>query len=150
MREVETEVLEALRAYVVAYQDSTHDFVRHLGLPVTDGTALGEILYAEQVGAPLSPTALSHRIALTSGATNALLNRLEARGLVIRTREHDDRRVVTLRPTDLARRAGEEFFGGSADDLRASLAAHSDSELGAVRDFLRRHAAILPRAQRRP
>lgn len=145
MRGIENEVLEALRDYVVAYQDSSHDFVRHMGLPVTDGTALGEILYAEQVGAPLSPTALGRRIALTSGATNALVNRLEQRGLVVRSREHEARRVVTLRPSDVARREGGRFFGAAGDHLRSSLASYAESDLVVVRDFLQRHAGILPR-----
>lgn len=143
--DVRSEVLEALRAYVVAYQESSHDFVRHMGLPVSDGLALGELLYAEQMGTPLSPSGLARRIAMTSGATNALVNRLEGHGLVERSREHDDRRVVTLRPTDLARTRGREFFGRAGDALVASLASYDEPDLVVVRDFLLRHAAVLPR-----
>lgn len=147
MRELEAEVLEALRSYVVAYQDASHDFVRHMGLPTTDGLALGEILYAEQWAEPLTPTVLGRRIALTSGAVNALLNRLERGGHVVRSREHDDGRIVTLRATASARARAEEFYAESGRLLGESISSHPDAELVLVRDFLRQYAAILPRAR---
>lgn len=147
--EIRAEVLEALRAYVVAYQDSGHDLARHMGLPITDGLALGEVLWAEYNGAPLTPTGLAHRTALTSGATNALINRLEGRGLVERSREHDDRRIVTLRATDAARARAEEFNGAAAVRLEEALAEQADDDLVVVRDFLRRFAAVLPRSSER-
>jgi DNA-binding MarR family transcriptional regulator len=146
--ELGTEVLEALRGYVVAFQESGHDLAHHLGLPVTDGLALGAVLYAERVGTPLSPTGLGRRLAMTSGATTALVNRLEARGMVQRSREHEDRRVVTLRPTDEARARAEEFTGRASDVLVEAIAARSEHDLVVVRDFLREFTAILPRADR--
>lgn len=58
-----------------------------------------EILAAEERGLPLTPARLAERIALTTGATSTLLNRLETSGHIVRTREHSDRRVVTLHVT---------------------------------------------------
>ncbi|WP_211348865.1 MarR family winged helix-turn-helix transcriptional regulator [Nocardioides litoris] len=147
MDELGAEVLEALRGYVVAYQDSSRDLAHHMGLPVPDGVGLGEVLYAEQRGAPLSPTALSHRIALTSGATNALVNRLETRGLVTRSREHEDRRIVSLRATAVARSRAEQFFGPSRAHLAQTLDGYERDRLVIVRDALRELAAVLPRAR---
>ncbi|GAA1749776.1 MarR family winged helix-turn-helix transcriptional regulator [Aeromicrobium alkaliterrae] len=145
MDALRAEVLESLRRYVDSYQASVIEFARHMGLPLTDGNALGEVLWAERAGAPLSPSALASRIAITSGATNALVNRLEAKGLVARSREHDDRRVVTLRATEAARATAEPFLSESAGRLTASLATYDDADLVLVRDFIDRFAAVLPR-----
>lgn len=143
--QVQTQVLEALRGYAVAYQESSLHFARAVGLPTTDGVALGEIVYAEITGAPLSPVGLSRRTGLTSGAVNALVNRLEGHGLVTRSREHDDRRIVSLRPTAEAHERTRAYHGTRAEELQHALASYDDAELAWVRDFLLRFAAILPR-----
>lgn len=134
MTEAAARMLESLRAYVGAYQASTHDLARWMELPVTDGTAFGEVLWAETAGAPLSPARLSERVGLTSGATNALVNRLERRGLVVRSRESDDRRVVTLRTTPAARERVEAFTAPALARLHQALASHDDATLAAVAD----------------
>lgn len=61
---------------------------------------------AEQRGEPLSPDRLSERVSLSSGATTTLITRRERAHHVVRTREHSDRRVVTLHAAELA---GEYF-----------------------------------------
>ena len=103
------EVLEALRRYVEGYQESIAEFARWMGIPMTDATALGEIMWAESGGRPLSPSTLAGRLKITTGATNAVINRLEAKSLVARSREHTDRRAVTLRATPSARRSCESL-----------------------------------------
>ncbi|MCH1868180.1 MarR family winged helix-turn-helix transcriptional regulator [Nocardioides sp. CFH 31398] len=140
------EVLEALRGYAVAYQESTLHFARSVGLPTTDGVALGEVVYADLTGAPLSPAGLSRRTGLTSGAVNALVNLLAQHGLLTRTREHDDRRIVSLRPTAEALERAQAYYGTRAEELQDALASYDHEELRRVRDFLVRFAAILPRA----
>ena len=65
--------------------------------------------------------------------------------MVARSRESDDRRVVTLRPTPAARRRAEEFTTQAGLALQALLAEHDDSVLDAVRATLDRFAAVLPR-----
>ncbi len=145
MTESAARMLEALRGYVVAYQESVHDLARWMGLPPSDGAAFGEVLWAEATGRPMSPARLSERVGLTSGATNALVNRLERDGMVARSRESSDRRVVTLRPTPAARRRAEEFTTQAGLALQALLAEHDDSVLDAVRATLDRFAAVLPR-----
>lgn len=138
------EAMEALRRYVERYEASVGHFARHAALPTTDGNALGEIVWAERAGAPLSPTALAARIGMTTGAATALLNRLEARDLVTRTREHRDRRTVTLRSTERARAAVEQFFAGPEAALAAALADYTEDQLVFVRSFVDRFAGILP------
>ncbi|WP_211315691.1 MarR family transcriptional regulator [Rathayibacter caricis] len=138
------QMLEALRWYAVSYQDSAHQLARWLDLPTTDGTALGEILWAEDEDSPLSPGRLSSRIGLTSGATNALVNRLERQGLVARSRESGDRRIVTLRATEAARERAAPFLRSSQISLEAALDEYDDRTLETVSTVLTRFAAVLP------
>lgn len=137
-------MLDALRHYAIGYQESAHRLARWMDLPNIDGTALGEIIWAEYEGSPLTPSRLSARIGLTSGAINALVNRLEGHGLVARSRENADRRIVSLRATDLARERASAFLDPSAAALEAALSEYDDETLETVGSILRRFAAILP------
>lgn len=104
-------LVEGLRAYGAEFTELGRRFATVLGVHATDAFALLEIASAEQRGTPLSPALLGRRIALSSGAMTALLNRLEEGGHITRTRERADRRIVTLRIGDHARTIAEDFFG---------------------------------------
>jgi DNA-binding MarR family transcriptional regulator len=105
------QLAESLRSYGANYREFSRRFAAWLGLHSTDAEALIEILSAEERGAPLTPARLGERIPLTSGATTALVNRLEQAGHVLRTREHTDRRFVTLRSSTHIHQLADEFFG---------------------------------------
>jgi len=137
-------VLEALRGYAVRYQESAHAFARFMRLPTSDGTALGEILWAERSGLPMTAARLRTRLGMTSGATTALVDRLQARGLVERSRESDDRRIVTLRTTDEVRARSAGFHGPAARELEVAMGEHDDATLAVVRGFLERLTEVLP------
>jgi DNA-binding MarR family transcriptional regulator len=109
---------------------------RLVGLPARDAAALSEILYAEDAGTPLSPARLGERIGLTSGATTSLINRLEAAGYVVRTREHVDRRIVTLRYNPAAEAAGRRFFTPLGHHLDAMIVQYPAEQLDAIEAFL--------------
>lgn len=103
-------VMDAMRVFSSDFSDITVQLARWLGVHTADATAFSEIIYAQESGEPLTPVKLSRKIGLTSGATTSLLNRLEDAGLIIRSREHTDRRRVTLRATpDIARAAKAVF-----------------------------------------
>ncbi|GAB3248269.1 MarR family winged helix-turn-helix transcriptional regulator [Kineosporia babensis] len=104
------DLLEGLRSYAAEFAELARHSARHLNLHTTDANALVEVLVAERGGEPLSPARLAERVALTSGATNALVNRLEKAGYVVRSREHTDRRQVSLRSTELARTRTEALY----------------------------------------
>lgn len=103
------------------YTDLTHHLARWLGVHSADAAALAEILYAEDSGRPLSPARLARRIGLSSGATSSLLNRLEKADLLIRTREHDDRRIVMLRSVPAVSVQAGHFFGPLTERVNAVL-----------------------------
>ncbi|MFF1903988.1 MarR family winged helix-turn-helix transcriptional regulator [Kitasatospora sp. NPDC058218] len=121
-------LMEGLRIYGGHYAELSRRFAAWLGLHSTDATAVLEIAAAEERGTPLSPARLSERISLSTGATTALLNRLEAAGHVTRSREHADRRVITLRSGPHIQERADEFFGPLAGRLDAAM-SHYPPEL---------------------
>ncbi|MBT2507710.1 MarR family transcriptional regulator [Streptomyces sp. ISL-98] len=129
-------LMDGLRAFGANYTEFTQRFATWLGLHSTDAAALAEILYAEDKGSPLSPARLSERISLSSGATTILLNRLEVAGHVVRTREHTDRRIVTLRSSPDIRPRAEEFFGPYAERMAAEMSQYTPAQLQQFEDFI--------------
>ncbi|WP_282797380.1 MarR family transcriptional regulator [Streptomyces sp. CC224B] len=103
-------LLEGLRIYGADYADMRRLFARWLDLHATDAAALIEVANCELREDLLTPARLSERIQLSPNATSALLNRMEQTGHILRTREHTDRRVVTLRAGEQARLLAEQFF----------------------------------------
>ncbi|MGW1295003.1 MarR family winged helix-turn-helix transcriptional regulator [Streptomyces sp. NPDC002533] len=129
-------LIDGLRGFGANYTEFTQRFAAWLGLHSTDAAALTEILYAEDQGVPLSPARLSERISLSSGATATLLNRLETAGHIVRTREHTDRRIVTLRSSPDVRPRAEEFFGPYARRMAEAMARYSPAQLQEFEDFI--------------
>lgn len=114
---------EELRSYGAAFTELGRRFAADLGVHSTDAFALLEISTAEAAGEPLSPALLGRRVALSSGAMTALLNRLEEAGYVTRTRERADRRVVTLRSSARVKELATAFFAAANARQDAVLAS---------------------------
>lgn len=129
---VADQVIDALRVFAADSADITHHLARWLGVGAGDAEAFGQVLYAQDRGTPLSPGSLSRRIGLSSGATGSLLNRLETAGLLIRSREHRDRRVVTLRITPAVKAQAVHFFQPVADRVDAMMEEHPEPLLHTV------------------
>lgn len=129
-------LMEGLRTYGANYTEFTRRFATWLGLHATDAAALAEILYAEDKGTPLSPARLSERVSLSSGATTILVNRLEAAGHVVRSREHADGRVVTLRSSPEIRPRAEEFFGPYSARMEREMARYAPEQLQQIENFV--------------
>jgi DNA-binding MarR family transcriptional regulator len=129
-------LLEQMRAYGATFTEVSRRFATWLNLHYTDAVALLEIAEAEQRGNPLSPARLSERVSLTSGATTALINRLEQAHHVVRTREHSDRRVVTLHTTEHVGELAQEYFGPLADRLDAMMTQYPPERLRQFETFI--------------
>ncbi|MEV4098339.1 MarR family winged helix-turn-helix transcriptional regulator [Streptosporangium saharense] len=129
-------LMEELRIYGGHYAELSRRFAAWLGLHSTDATAVLEIAAAEERGTPLSPARLSERVSLSTGATTALLNRLEAAGHITRTREHSDRRVVTLRGGAHIQERADEFFGPLARRLDAAMSHYPPEFLERFESFV--------------
>ncbi|SDQ07611.1 MarR family winged helix-turn-helix transcriptional regulator [Quadrisphaera sp. DSM 44207] len=129
-------VLQLLRSYTDTHVELTRHLARTLGVHVSDAVAVAEVLWAESTAEPLTPARLSERTGLTSGATATLLNRLETSGLVVRSREDADRRVVRVRLTPRARARTEEFFTPTGEQLDRVLDGYGDAVLEQVEHLL--------------
>lgn len=81
---------------------------------------------------------------LDAGSMTRLLDRLEAKQLVTRTRSVDDRRVVNLELTDAGQAAARGIPGVLCSVQNAHLAGFTDDEWQTLKGFLRR---ILATAQ---
>ncbi|WP_411119396.1 MarR family winged helix-turn-helix transcriptional regulator [Streptomyces sp. 058-1L] len=129
-------LIEGLRAYGGHFTELSRLFADWLGLHSTDAVALLEVAAAEERGTPLSPARLSERILLSPSATTALLNRLEQAGHIIRSREHTDRRVITLRSSAYVQERADEFFRPLGVRLDAVMAGHPPELLAAFETLL--------------
>ena len=92
---------------------------------------------------PLTPGDLVAHTGLTSPSVTALIDRLEARGMVRRRRDDGDRRrvIVELVPEGIAEiAAAYDRFGASLDAL---WAGYPVAELETIRGFLERATVAL-------
>jgi MarR family transcriptional regulator, organic hydroperoxide resistance regulator len=129
-------LMAEMRSYGTTFTDVSRRFASWLNLHYTDAVALLEIAEAEQRGEPLSPAGLSARVSLTSGATTALINRLERARHVVRTREHADRRVVTLHTTEHVGGLAEQYFGPLGHRLDEMMAKYPPEQLSQFESFV--------------
>ncbi|MFD0558634.1 DNA-binding MarR family transcriptional regulator [Stackebrandtia endophytica] len=130
-------LLEGLRSFGANYTEFTRRFADWLGLHPSDAAALAEILYAEDNGEPMNPSQLARRMALTSGATTNLVNRLENLGYVVRSREHSDRRIVTLRSGEGIEEPARRFFAPLSECVDSLVATYPPEQIEAFNRLLR-------------
>lgn len=116
-------------------------FARH-GLEVWEFDVLAAL---RRSGAPyeLSPGALVQQTLSTSGTMTNRVDRLAARGLVVRRRDPHDRRGVRVRLAEEGRRVVDAAMSDLLDRERDLLGDLSQGEQQAAADLLRRLLAPL-------
>jgi DNA-binding MarR family transcriptional regulator len=127
------ELIAANRAYQTAVEKMDEAFCKLAGVNRTDGRCLDVI--DQHPG--LTAGELAQAVGLSPGAVTTALDRLEARGFVTRTRDPNDRRRVTLKPTPEFSRLAWAAYGPLGEMGGPFLAELSDDELGAIIRFLR-------------
>nr|GID88484.1 hypothetical protein Ade03nite_74080 [Actinoplanes derwentensis] len=130
------ELVDLLNAYSGEAQHIGHAFASQHRLHNTDMHALLAVMQAERRGTPLTPGKLGESIGLTSGATTALIDRLERGGHLRRSRESADRRVVHLRYADAGMALALAFFTPLAPRTDAVMNDFSVGELETIEKFL--------------
>jgi DNA-binding MarR family transcriptional regulator len=138
------EFIAAVRASQTAAELLDHSVAEYLGI---DHSAYRCLDILDQEG-PMTAGRLARRARLSPGATTALLDRLEERGLARRTRDTEDRRRVLVEVTPKLRRRAVELYG-APDEATDALARYSDEELELLTDFLRRSIAYQEERMRR-
>jgi DNA-binding MarR family transcriptional regulator len=130
------ELIRLLQAYTTESARLAAEFSGRHGLHTTDLHALIAVLNADGRGTPLTAGRLGTHLGLSSGATTALVDRMERHGYVERVKDPRDRRRVVLTYGEAAARMGRAFFGPLGADMDALLAGFAPEELAAVERFL--------------
>jgi DNA-binding MarR family transcriptional regulator len=136
-------LVDLLNTYSSEAQHIGHAFANRNHLHATDMHALLAVMHAERHGSPLTPGTLGEAIGLSSGATTALIDRLEKGGHLRRSRESKDRRVVHLRYGDAGMTLAMAFFTPLRPHTDAVMDQFSVEELAAVEKFLTGMASAL-------
>ncbi|MEV0901466.1 MarR family transcriptional regulator [Actinoplanes sp. NPDC049802] len=137
------QLVDLLNTYSSEANHIGHAFAHLHRLNATDLHALLAVMHAERSGSPLTPGKLGEAIGLTSGATTALIDRLERGGHLHRTRESADRRVVHLRYADAGMALAMSFFAPLAPRTDEVMAQFGVGELQVIEKFLHGMIAAL-------
>jgi DNA-binding MarR family transcriptional regulator len=136
MTGVRDDLVRLLQSYAAEAERLSGVFAERQRMHSTDLHALLAVMQADQAGDPLTPGRLGRHLGLSSGATTAVIDRLERADHVRRARDDRDRRRVTLHYGAAAQAVGRAFFGPLGQRMDAMLAGYDAAELDAVRRFL--------------
>jgi len=129
-----SEVTQAISLAIMQWQDATQAYDEavgtKLGLNAAERHCLG-LLY----GGPQSAGAVAAATGLTPAAVTALIDRLEARGLLTRTRSLEDRRKVVIEATERTRDLSARYYGAIAQEGQKMMASFGDAELATILRF---------------
>jgi DNA-binding MarR family transcriptional regulator len=128
-------LVNAIGQTIMRWQDATEAFDDAVGQPHDLNSADRRCLSFVSQG-PRTASAIAKEIALTPAAVTALIDRLEARGLVLRRPDASDRRKVLVEATDKTRELILETYAPTARAGEALLEGYSLEELATIRRFL--------------
>ena len=106
--------VQNLRRLVLAAEHYRQSVSSAIGLGTTESQAITSLALHGELG----QSDLAHHLQLTSSASTALVDRLEAQGVAERTRHPSDRRRTIVRLTDRGRRIATESHCCLANALR--------------------------------
>lgn len=136
--ELHQQVIMGVADYGIGYVLFRHAVAEVLGLNAADMDCL-TVLFLKRIA---TPSELSRYTGLSSGATTAMLDRLEKGGLIERQPNPHDRRGTLIRP---ARDAAERVLPLFASVRQAQdeiISSYSEQELAILADFLRRFVVM--------
>jgi DNA-binding MarR family transcriptional regulator len=137
-------LVHLLRSVAVDLDLQAAAFATEHGLHPTDVRALIALLDAERAGESMTPGRLGTRLHLKTPATTAVVDRLEALGLLTRAPDPHDRRRVQLSVSPKAKSLGWRFFGPLIWRIIQAMEAFDEADLDAYERVLRAIAESLP------
>jgi DNA-binding MarR family transcriptional regulator len=143
------ELVRLLRCYTATAVRFARAFAERHGLHPTDWGALLTVAKADCAGAPLTLGELGEFLGLSSGATTALVDRLERIGYVRRVRDERDRRRMILHHHEDADALLAAFSGPLDARMDALMTGYTAEELATVQRFLAEATAQLDEYRRR-
>lgn len=130
--EVDFDLVSACRRLYTAIDHLDDTAAKHLGVSRNDLRCLNLL-----ENGPVSPSQISSRLGLTSGTVTTLIDRLEAKKLVKRKRDPDDRRGVLVEPTARLYKILGPLYAGVAKNLTHTAQGYSEQERLAAINHLR-------------
>ena len=119
--------------------------IKDTGLGLTDFAALEALLHK----GPLSIGEIQSKVPLALGSMTAAVDRLEEKGLILRTPSPEDRRAKILKLSPKGRSLVKAAFTRHAADLEAVTAVLDQREKSQLHDLLKR-VGLFAAATRRP
>ncbi|MCQ1956910.1 MarR family transcriptional regulator [Arthrobacter sp. zg-Y826] len=135
-KELRREIVDAIRGMSLDGQRVADAFAHSNGLNATDMRALVLIMEAEMRHEALTAGQLSARLGTSSGATTAVIDRLERIGHIHRNRSHADRRKVTLHFEPLAMQLAGAYFGPLGALTDEVMSRYTETELRTILGFM--------------
>jgi DNA-binding MarR family transcriptional regulator len=130
--------LMAVRDYGVNLTLFRNAMSEWAGLNVTDMECL-RLLFQKGVA---TPSELSKFTGLTSGATTAMLDRLERAGLIERRPNPNDRRGSLIAPAESSGEKAASWFESARKAQDELISSYSESELEIIADVFERFAKL--------
>ena len=135
-KDLRRNIVNAIRGMALDGQRVADTFAHREGLNPTDMRALTLIMEAETRREALTAGQLSAKLGTSTGATTAVIDRLERIGHIHRNRDHADRRKVTLHFEPLAMQLAAAYFGPLGALTDEVMNRYSTEELETVRRFM--------------
>ena len=130
--------LMAVREYGVHLTLFRNAMSEWAGLNPTDMECL-RLLFAKGLA---TPSELARHTGLTSGATTAMLDRLEQAGLIERRPNPEDRRGTLVTPAESAAEKAASWFESARAAQDELISSYSDSELEIIADVFERFTKL--------
>jgi DNA-binding MarR family transcriptional regulator len=130
--------LMAVRDYGVNLTLFRNAMSEWAGLNVTDMECL-RLLFQKGIA---TPSELSRFTGLTSGATTAMLDRLERAGLIERRPNPNDRRGSLIAPAESSGEKAASWFESARKAQDELISSYSESELEIIADVFERFAKL--------
>ena len=130
--------LMAVRDYGVNLTQFRNAMSEWAGLNVTDMECL-RLLFQKGIA---TPTELARHTGLTSGATTAMLDRLEKAGLIERRPNPDDRRGTLIVPAKLSAEKAAAWFESARNAQDELISSYSEKELEIISDVFERFTKL--------
>jgi DNA-binding MarR family transcriptional regulator len=137
-QELEREVIVGAREYDISTVLFRNAVGNKLGINVTDMECLA-LLFFKGVS---TPTELARYTGLSSGATTAMLDRLEKAKLIKRQPNPNDRRGTLIVVKKSSAKTVEPMFAGTREAQDDLVTSYSEKELEIIADFLKRFTTI--------
>jgi len=137
--------LMAVRDYGVNLTLFRNAMSEWAGLNVTDMECL-RLLFQKGIA---SPSELARFTGLTSGATTAMLDRLERAGLIERRPNPDDRRGTLIVPEKSSTEKVASWFESARNAQDGLISSYSENELEIIADAFERFAKLWDEERRK-